>query len=129
MYKTKRGKGEENLSLKQIHKGLISLGLSNTDAKVYIFLSIKALQKVTDIAEALRMSNQRLYPCLKKLQDRGIVNCTSAYPKLFAAVPIEEALRACINANLEEAQTLEENKQKILSFWQAMINKNSTQTN
>ncbi len=90
----------------------MDLGLSNTDAEVYIFLATKAPQKASDIAKALRMNNKRLYPSLKNLQNRGIVNCTSDYPKLFSAVPIGEALNSFINANLEEAQQMEENKQK-----------------
>jgi hypothetical protein len=40
---------------------------------------------------------------------------------LFSAVPIEDALRSFINANLEEAQQLEEKRKKILSFWRSMM--------
>jgi predicted transcriptional regulator len=61
-------------------KAVIDLGLSNNDAKVYIFLATKAPQKANDIAEALRMNKQRLYPSLKNLQNRGIVNCSCEYP-------------------------------------------------
>ncbi len=114
------------MSLDQILKALMDLGLSNTDAEVFIFLATKAPQKASDIAEALRMNNKRLYPSLKNLQNRGIVNCTGDYPKLFSTVPIEEAMSSFINANLKEAQKMEENKQTILSYWQAMIRKNST---
>lgn len=104
----------------------MELGLSNTDAEVYIFLATKAPQKATDIANALKMKNQRLHPCLRNLQDKGIVNSTSDYPKLFAAVPVEEALSSFISANLEEAQQMEENKQKILAYWQRIIKKEPT---
>ena len=72
------------------------------------------------------MKNQRLYPCLKNLQDKGIVNCTGEHPKLFSAVPVEEAMRAFINANLEEAQQMEENGEKILSLWRSIMKKNSS---
>jgi sugar-specific transcriptional regulator TrmB len=106
-------------------KALMDLGLSNTDAEVYIFLATKAPQNAKDIANALKMKNQSLYPCLRNLQNKGIINCTSERPKLFSAVPIEEALSTFINANLQEAQQMEENRKKILSFWQAMMKKNT----
>jgi sugar-specific transcriptional regulator TrmB len=67
------------------------------------------------------MKNQRLYPSLRNLQKKGIVNCTCEHPKLFSAVLIEEALSSFINANLEEAQHMEENRKKILSFWRSMM--------
>jgi sugar-specific transcriptional regulator TrmB len=106
-------------------KALMDLGLSNTDAEVYIFLATKAPQNAKDIANALKMKNQQLYPCLRNLQNKGIINCTGERPKLFSAVPIEEALSSFISANLEEAQQMEENRKKILSFWQAMMKENT----
>ena len=112
------------MSLKQILKTLMDLGLSRTDAEVYLFLATKAPQKATDIASALKMKNQQLYSSLRNLKNKGIINCTSEQPKLFSAVPVEEALSSFINANLKEAQQMEKNKKKILSFWQAMMKEN-----
>jgi sugar-specific transcriptional regulator TrmB len=106
-------------------KALMDLGLSRTDAEVYLFLATKAPQKATDIANALKIKNQQLYPSLRNLQNKGIINCTSEHPKLFSTVPIEEALSTFINASLKEAQHMEENKEKILSFWQAMMKENT----
>lgn len=106
-------------------KTLIDLGLSRTDAEVYIFLATKAPQNAKDIANALKMKNQRLYPSLRNLQNKGIINCTSEHPKLFSAVPIEEALRSFISANLEEAQHMAENRETILSFWRTMVKENT----
>ncbi len=106
-------------------KALIDLGLSKTDAEVYVFLATKAPQNAKDIANALKMKNRRLYSCLRNLQNKGIINCTEEHPKLFSAVPMEEALSSFINANLEEAQHMEKNKKKIISFWQAMIKENT----
>ena len=107
-------------------KALVGLGLTERKAEVYIFLAKKAPQKASDIANALKMKNQRLYPSLRNLQKKGIVNCTCEHPKLFSAVPIEEALSTFINADLEEAQQMEENKEKILSLWRSMTKKNSS---
>lgn len=114
------------VSLKQIHKALIALGISNIDAEVYIFLATKAPQNAKDIANALKMKNKQIYLCLRNLQDKGIINRIKDHPKLFSAVPIQEALGALANATLQEAQKMEENKNKILSLWRSMIEKNSS---
>jgi sugar-specific transcriptional regulator TrmB len=71
------------------------------------------------------MKNQQLYPSLRNLQNKGIINCTSEHPELFSAVPIEDALSAFISANLEEARHMEKNREAILSFWQTMIKENT----
>jgi len=103
---------------------LVSLGLSQADAQVYIFLAPKIPQKATDVANALKMKKQHLYPRLRNLQQKGIVNCLGEHPRLFSAVPIENVINLLIKTNLEEARSIEENRQKILSYWQAMIKKN-----
>jgi sugar-specific transcriptional regulator TrmB len=105
---------------------LVNLGLSQADAQVYIFLAPKIPQKANDIANALKMNKQQLYLCLRNLQNKRILNSRGERPKLFSAVPIENVIDLLVKANLEEAQQMEENKQKILSFWQALIKKNTT---
>jgi len=106
-------------------RALVSSGLTQTDAEVYIFLAPKTPQKARDIAFALKMKKQQLYSCLKSLQDKGIVNCTGEHPTLFSAVAIEKVIDSLIKANLEEAQHMEENRKKILSSWRSMIKENT----
>jgi sugar-specific transcriptional regulator TrmB len=119
-------KGWNSLSLRQMHQALVELGLTKTDAEVYTFLAKKAPQNATDIAEALGISKHRFYTCLRKLQNKCIIKNHSERPKLFYAVPIEEALAAFVNANLEKAQQMEKNKGKILSFWQSIMKENKS---
>jgi len=113
------------LSLELVMRALVSSGLTQTDAEVYIFLAPKTPQKARYIAFALKMKKQQLYSCLKSLQDKGIVNCTGEHPTLFSAVAIEKVIDSLIKANLEEAQHMEENRKKILSSWRSMIKENT----
>ena len=107
-------------------KVLRELGLSNTDAEVYFFLATKTPQKAKDVAEALKMKNQRIYSCLKNLQDKGVITCTKERPKVFSTVPIEAAVNSFINANLQEAKQMEENRERILSLWRSIIKRESS---
>ncbi len=102
----------------------MKLGLSNTDARVYLFLALKIPQTAKNIGDALRMSKQKLYPCLNNLQKKGIVNCTSSSPKLFSAMPIENVVDLLVKANLKEAEIMEQNRQDILAHWQKIMKNN-----
>lgn len=106
-------------------KNLVGVGLSRIDAEVYVFLATKGSQKARKIAEALKMSKQQLYRTLRKLQDKGIVHSSGERPATFSAVHIEKVIDLLIEANLEEAQQMEENREKILSLWRSMMKGNS----
>ena len=108
------------MSQERVLKTLIDIGLSQTDAQVYLFLSRKGPQKGRTISKALNMNKQQLYPCLKNLQSKGIVNATIEFPARFSAVPFEKVLDLFIKAKLEEAQRIQQNKEKILSDWQSI---------
>jgi len=106
-------------------KALVGLGLTERRAGVNIFLAKKAPQKASDIANALKMKNQRLYACLRSLQNRGIITYTEEHPKLFFTLLTGEPLTTFINANLEKAQQMEVNRERILSFWRSMMKENT----
>jgi sugar-specific transcriptional regulator TrmB len=102
-------------------KALVKLGLSQTDAEVYVFLATKGPQKAREVANALKMHKRQLYRSLKKLQNKGIVSSTAEHPARFSAVPFEKVLDLLLKAKLGEAQRIEQNKEEILSKWQSMI--------
>jgi sugar-specific transcriptional regulator TrmB len=101
-------------------KTLVDIGFSQADAQVYLFLSRKGPQKGRAISRALNMNKQQLYPCLKNLQSKGIVNATIEYPAKFSAVPFEKVLDLFIRAKMEEAQRIQQSKERILSDWQSI---------
>ncbi len=115
------------MSLEQMLSVLMRLGVSRADSLVYIFLAAKIPQSASDIAEALRIRKHKLYPCLANLQEIGIVSCTGDRPKRYIALPIENAIERLVKANLEEADSIEQNREKILSYWKTMVRKNSAQ--
>jgi sugar-specific transcriptional regulator TrmB len=71
------------------------------------------------------MQKQQLYPCLKSLQKKGVVNATCKRPALFSALPFEKVLDLLIKANIEEAERMIHNKEKLLSNWRSMTPNNS----
>jgi sugar-specific transcriptional regulator TrmB len=109
-----------------VTRTLEGLGLSETDAQVYVFLATNGPQNAKDIATTLKMYTRKVYRSLKNLQSKEIVNATRKRPARFSAVPFEKALNLLIQAHLEEARYVEQNREEILSQWNSMMTKNST---
>jgi len=110
------------LSLKQVLETLADFKLRPSDANIYVFLAKNGPHKGKDLCSALNMPKHRLYQCLRKLEDSGVVNATPERPALFSAVPLEKVLDILVKKKLEEAQRTQQSRDEALSHWQALIN-------
>ena len=108
------------MSQEKVLKTLQSLGLSQFDAQVYLFLGKRGPQKGIDIAKALKMQKQHLYLILKNLQSKAIVSATIERPARFSAVPFEKVLDMYVKSKMDEAQRIKDGKTEILSDWQSV---------
>jgi sugar-specific transcriptional regulator TrmB len=106
------------LSAEEVLKKLVSLGLTRTEAKIYVYLAKRGAQKGRNIRKALRLTKQQLYPSLRNLQKKGIVSSTLEHPARFSAIPFEKVLDLFIRAKIEETKQLQQSKEEILSKWQ-----------
>jgi sugar-specific transcriptional regulator TrmB len=97
---------------------LANLGFDPLDAKVFVYLAKKGMQKASEIRKATRLTKQQLYPSLKRLQSKGIVSSTIEHPARFSAMPFEKVLDLFIKAKIEETKRLRQSKAEILSNWQ-----------
>jgi len=61
---------------------------------------------------------------LKELQSIGVVRCSIEKPIEFIAMPFSELIDLFIELKKEQAKTMTESKQKILSTWKTMLKKN-----
>jgi sugar-specific transcriptional regulator TrmB len=108
------------LSQEKALKTLESLGFTQLDAKVYVFLAKKGPQKAGDIAKCLKIPKQSIYFVIRNLQSEGIVTSTVERPARFSAVPFERVLDLFVSAKMEEAKQIQRNKDEILSDWQSI---------
>ncbi len=108
------------MSQEKALKTLESLGFTQLDARVYVFLAKKGLQKAGDVAKCLKIPKQSIYFIIKNLQSEGIVTSTVERPARFSAVPFEKVLDLFVNAKMEEAKQIQRNKEEILSDWQSI---------
>ena len=108
------------MTQEKVLRTLESLGLADFEAKVYIFLAKKGPIKAIDAAKGLKTSKQRLYPILKRLQSKGIVNSTLEHPAKFSVVQFEKVLDSFLKARMEQTRRIQQNKDKILSDWNSI---------
>ncbi len=114
------------MSLERIFKALVSLGLSQTDARVYIYLATKGPKKARDIINNLTINKRQIYRSLKRLQNKAVIIANDEHPAEFSALPFEEVLDLLIKIKKEQAQAVHETKKEILSSWLTMMKKTSS---
>ena len=101
-------------------KAIKNLGLSENQAKVFLYLSKTGPKKVGDLKKHIELSRVQLYQILKSLQKKGLVESTFDYPAKYNAIPFDEVLDLFISHKEEEATILRKNKEKILQNWNAI---------
>ena len=106
-------------------KTLVSLGLSQMDAEVYVFLSTRGPHKGRSIADTLKLYKQQLYRSLKRLQTKGIVNSSTEHPAVFSSVSFEEVLDLFLEVKKEQADVLQQNREELLSRWRFIVKKDN----
>ena len=113
------------MSQEKIFRALAELGFTKVDPRVYVFLAKRGSKKAGDIAKTLRISKQQLYPSLKSLQSKAIINSTITHPARFSAIPFEKTLDLLARAKLKEAENIQQNKNALLADWKSIVVKES----
>ncbi len=108
------------MSNKRVMITLTSLGLSQIDAKVYIYLATTGPQNAKQIGDALKLEKQLLYQTIERLKDMGVVSSFLKQATLLSALPFQQALEWLVKANLKKAKNIEEDKDEILSKWKTI---------
>lgn len=108
------------MSEQDITEFLSVLGLSKRETQVYMFLSKSGVQSTSFVASKLKMERVQTYRTFKKLQERGFIEATLERPTRFIAVPFKTLLDTFINSKKNEVDLLIEQKESLISAWQAL---------
>ena len=108
------------MSLERIFKTLLELGLSETDSRVYIVISFKGPMTARSIVENLEITKQQLYPVLKKLRNKKIIEMSKSRSAQITAVPFEIILKQLVNSKINESKNIQQKKEELISKWQTV---------
>jgi sugar-specific transcriptional regulator TrmB len=111
----------------QLLRVLVSLGIRRLDAEVYLHLATWGPKKGRTISNELKINRQQLYRSLKNLKTKGLVKASLEHPAIFTAITIEDAFDSIRETKLEEAQSIIEKKDELLSRWEAVIKKENSE--
>jgi sugar-specific transcriptional regulator TrmB len=102
---------------------LKSLGLTETEAKVYIYLAKKGPRNNKNIACFLGLSEHQTLLCLDRLVAKKMVNTAPEYSIKYLAAPLTFILDLLTETNTKEAEQMIKNKKNLLCAWQSMMSK------
>ena len=78
-----------------------------------------------EIALALNLPEEKVDRSLKELQSISIVKASIENPLEFVAVPFEEVIDLFIEVKREQAKTMQQSREELLSQWLTVMKKNS----
>jgi sugar-specific transcriptional regulator TrmB len=104
-----------------IFRTLRSFGFTKGEIEVYIFLAKTGLVKAEDVASRFEFPKQKVYSYLKELHRHKAVYAIRSRPAKYYALPFEQMIDLYANSRIDEAQTIQKNKEKLLKQWQTMI--------
>ncbi len=107
-------------SEESVKTAIRSLGLTDGESKVYIFLAKRGPLRGGETARNLKMYKAQVYHILKNLQRKGWVQSTLEFPTRFTAVPFAEIIDSHVKLKREEAQLIESTKENLLSHWSSL---------
>jgi sugar-specific transcriptional regulator TrmB len=103
------------LSLERILKALVSLGLSQTDAQIYIYLATEGPAKARRIINGVQINKRQVYRSLKRLQNKGITIANDERPFEYTALSFEMVLDLLMEVKREAANALQASKEELIS--------------
>lgn len=110
--------------LEETAKELADLGLTKTQAKIYITLIALGIGSVAEIAALSKIRREEVYRIIPELEKHGIITKKLVVPRKFSAVPPETALQLLIRTKLkalkEETDRLEQRQADLISRLKAI---------
>jgi HTH-type transcriptional regulator, sugar sensing transcriptional regulator len=106
--------------MKNLVDTLKQLGLSQSESKIYIYLSKKGDHRARDICTELHLNKQQVYPLLKNLQNKGLIYATFEHPAIFYAISFEKVLDMIAKSKIEEAKNAQKDKNLLFKIWQSL---------
>lgn len=108
--------------LDKIASGLCKFGLTQNQAKTYIFLGKYGPQTAPSIFKSLKLPRTETYHLLSVLQKMGMVSATFDHPIRFIALPFGTAMKAIVDSGRERLNQIERDGKELEEIWNQIPN-------
>ena len=109
---------EYKAMLEKIRDSFVKFGLTQNQAKVYIYLGKYGPKTAPEVVKSLGMPRTETYFILNTLQNKGIVTSEFSSPTRYVAQPIDKAISTLINTEKENLNILAKQEKSITELWQ-----------
>lgn len=96
---------------------LLEFGLTQNQARVYLFLSKNSQKSAPEISKSLKIPRTETYHLLNGLQSKGITIATFGKPTKFQAVPFEKSIAILVSNERTRIDELEKQTLYMISQW------------
>ena len=110
----------DDAPINRILKGLVELGLTQNEAKVYMYLAKSGSKKAIEVSKALNIPRTETYHLLARLQNKGLIMVTIQHPIKYIAKPFEDTIQTLIGTIEEKVRSFEKKKDGLLHQWKAL---------
>ncbi|MDE1861557.1 MAG: TrmB family transcriptional regulator [Thaumarchaeota archaeon] len=108
---------EYKVKLERIKSELVKFGLTQNQAKIYIYLGKYGSKTAPEVVKSLGMPRTETYFILNTLQNKGVVTAELSSPTRYTALPIEKAMATLINTEKENLEILAKQEKNITQLW------------
>ena len=96
---------------------LLEFGLTQNQARVYLFLSKNTSKSAPEISNSLKIPRTETYHLLNGLQSKGITIAAFGKPTKFQAVPFDKSINILVNNERSRIDELEKQTLYMISQW------------
>lgn len=108
---------EYKVKLEKVKNEIVKFGLTQNQAKVFIYLGKYGAKTAPEVVKSLGMPRTETYFILNTLQSKGIVTAEFSSPTRYVALPIEQAMATLINTEKENLNILAKQEKNISNLW------------
>ncbi|MDE1762828.1 MAG: TrmB family transcriptional regulator [Thaumarchaeota archaeon] len=103
--------------MEQVKGELLKFGLSQNQAKVFIYLGKYGPKSAPETSKALDIPRTETYFIINTLQNKGIVTAEFSTPVRYSTLPIGDAIVTLVKSEQEKVKILAMQEQELTELW------------
>ena len=92
--------------MEKLIKELMSLGLTEQEAHIYVFFAQNYSDKKKEVMSQLQIGEQELTDSLNRLTEKGFIRIKLKDSNIFSVIPLEIVMERLIKEKLREVQEI-----------------------
>lgn len=108
------------LQVDRVKGELTKFGLTQNQAKVFIYLGKYGPKTAPEVVSALQMPRTETYHLLTQLQNKGIITVEFSSPTVYSALPFDKAIFMLINSEKEKISMLAKKEEELTDLWETI---------